>query len=377
MAGRLAAGELSASPAGRSGFRCGIATAVDEAAIRRLLRENPTRGTISLSFEREPDYFRGAQLGGAVEQTIVAYDGEQLVCLGRCTSRPGWINGQRHRIAYLSELRLDAPARGRVSILRRGYAFFRELHAGAPASFYFTSIAADNLPARRLLERGLPGLPRYSFLTEFVTLVIPARMGGPGAEANSAPATGEELAAFLNADGKSRQLATAWDDAHLIALAAHGLRREDFTVIRAEGRIVAAAALWDQRPFRQVVIRGYGPILSRTRPVLNLLARVCGRPVLPEVNSVIAQAFVSPLAVAPGHESALPRLLGALRHTAARRGLSFLTLGFAAADPQLAVARRHCAARAYLSRLYRVEWPGEPAALTLDGRCFGPDVSFL
>lgn len=377
MAGSLVVGELSAPPAVRSGVRCAVATAADEAAIRRLLRGNPMRGAISLSFEREPDYFRGAQLGGAEEQTIVAYDEDQLVCTGRCTVRPGWINGQRRRVAYLGELRLDAMARGRISILRRGYAFFHALHPNSPGSFFYTSISADNQPARRLLERGLPGLPRYSFLTEFVTLVIPTRKSKARAEPDPAPATYGELAAFLNQDGQRHHLAVAWDEAHLLALAAHGLRREDFQFIRVDRHIVAAAALWDQRAFRQIVIRGYAPFLARARPVLNFFARACGRPALPDVNSVLAQAFVSPLAVAPGYDSALPVLLAALSHEAARRGLSFLTLGFAAADPRLAVVRRHVSARAYLSRLYRVDWPGESAEPKLDSRHFGPEVSFL
>ena len=56
MAGPAAASELST--------RFAVATRDDDAAIRRLLRENPMRGAVSVGFEREPDYFRGGEIAG-------------------------------------------------------------------------------------------------------------------------------------------------------------------------------------------------------------------------------------------------------------------------------------------------------------------------
>jgi hypothetical protein len=65
----------------------------------------------------------------------------------------------------------------------------RELHNSLGVRLYLTSIASDNVVARRLLERGLPGMPTYRPLCEFVTLVfrrvrngefhkVPARVRG-------------------------------------------------------------------------------------------------------------------------------------------------------------------------------------------------------
>ena len=149
-----------------------VATAADDAALRRLLRENPMRGAMSVAFEREPDFFRGAGLAGADEQTIVAHENERLVCMGRCVWRDCWVNGRATRTGYLGELRLDHAARGRFGILRDGYRFFRELARDDAAELYFTSIAADNERARRLLESGARGLPTYKFLAELDTLLV-------------------------------------------------------------------------------------------------------------------------------------------------------------------------------------------------------------
>src|SRR5437762_6320955 len=113
-------GQLIAPVASR--VRFALATAADDPAIRRLLRENPMRGAIALSFEREPDYFHGAYTG-TDDQTILAFDGDQLICMGRCSVRMRYLNGEIRRDGYLADLRLDAAAQGRFDILRRGYKF--------------------------------------------------------------------------------------------------------------------------------------------------------------------------------------------------------------------------------------------------------------
>src|SRR3954468_386160 len=104
MAGTTLTRQLST----RRSFGCSVAEASDDVAIRRLLRENPMPGPISISLEREPNYFRGANIAGGTDVTIVGRSGSQLRCLGRCTQRESWLNGAAKRVGYLAELRLDA-----------------------------------------------------------------------------------------------------------------------------------------------------------------------------------------------------------------------------------------------------------------------------
>src|ERR1041385_1087841 len=170
MAGHLLERELTTAPARR--VRFSVATRADDADIRRLLRDNPMPGQISLSLEREPDYFADAALPEEERQTIVARMGGGIVCLGSCALRQRFVNGRPRRVGYLGGLRLDASVAGRFDILRRGYQFFRELQTDAPAAFYFTSIAADNHRAQKFLERGLAGMPAYEFIGEFVALLL-------------------------------------------------------------------------------------------------------------------------------------------------------------------------------------------------------------
>jgi hypothetical protein len=139
----------------------------------------------------------------------------------------------------------------------------------------------------------------------------------------------------------------------------------------------SSAAIWDQRNFKQAVIRGYGKGLAQFRPLFNLWARLANQPRLPAISSVLANAFVSHLAL-PDSESALNELIAKLALVAKRRGIELLTLGFSVNDPKLHILRRNFRCREYRSRIYVVRWPDVGgAANELDGRVLAPEIALL
>ncbi len=359
--------------------RFAVATETDEAAIRRLLRSNPMRGAISLSLEREPDYFDGSNLAGGNDQTIVAFANSQLVSVGRCTQRECWLNGAARNVGYLSELRLDATARGRFGILREGYKFLHALQRENRADLYFTSIAEDNERARRLFENGAHGLPQYGFLAELDTLLIAIPRRQRSAKLHVEIATPQHIPDMLRVLNSQRhQLATVWTAERLLALENHGLPLHRFLLARDGGEIIACGALWDQRQFRQTVIRGYSRALRVVRPVVNFLSHIIATPRLPPVDSALAHAFLSPLSVMSCAETILPDFIEAFFPFAARHGVEFLTLALPSTDARLPALRRRFSTRTWRSRLYRVDWPDRvPLKLEEAGTAFLPDVALL
>lgn len=357
--------------------RFGVATRADDAAIRRLLRENPMRGAVTVGFEREPDYFRGANLAGGEDQTIVAYSNSRLVCMGRCTRRECWVDGHARRVGYLAELRLDATARGRFAILRDGYRFFHEQQCNETVDLFFTSIAADNDRAVSLLERGARGLPTYLFLQEVDTLLVavPRHPRAPTLRVEVAIRDRiPDLVRMLNAG--RHNLSPVWTAERLQALEHHGLPLSRFLVALDGNEVIACGALWDQREFRQTIIRGYSRPLAIARPVINLASHVLGKPGLPRAGSVLAHAFLSPFALETTAEAALPDFIAAFFPLAARCGVEFVTLALPTTDSRLPALRRRFAARTWRSRLYQVSWPDDlPVELCCGPRL--PEVALL
>ncbi|MDB5292936.1 MAG: hypothetical protein JWL69_4177, partial [Phycisphaerales bacterium] len=96
MDGTAAAGELTAAGEDLEGggIRFTIASAAHDAGIRRLLRDNPMRGQISVSMERESSYFGAARIEGPAHRTIVALDEGRVICAGGVSVRERFINGR-------------------------------------------------------------------------------------------------------------------------------------------------------------------------------------------------------------------------------------------------------------------------------------------
>jgi hypothetical protein len=340
MAGAVLARELSAGSVTFS-----LAEECDDAGIRALLRNNPMRGRISISLEREPNYFADADWPGQTKQTIIARETGRIVCVGACTAQNRFANGVSRRVGYLGGLRLDESCAGRFDILRRGYEFFRELQEDDPADFYFTSIASDNERARRFLQRGFKGMPKYEFVGEFVTLVLSTRRWS------------RRLDYGQNND-EPKQFAPCWGADELSKLKGFGFHQ-----------ISAGAGVWDQRAFKQTVVRDYASPIRQMRGAINLLNWVTGAPTLPPVGKQLSMAFGFGVAAAN---------VDALIREARRLGAKMLITGFDARDSRLDVIRKEFRCREYRSRIYVVRWPGIGAGVDdLDGRLLGPEVALL
>jgi hypothetical protein len=387
MDGTSTTSQLVACEAERasSGIRFELATPAHDASLRRLLRDNPMSGSISVSLEREPSFFAAVALEGPNHQTIVGFEGDRFVGAGSISERQRFVNGQPMRVGYLGGLRLDKSFRGRFSWIRQGYEQFHKLHSAGGPPIYLTSIVADNLPARRFLEKGLRGMPTYRHLGDFVTLIIGHRsrlFRSSLAARHHVYAKGfrimqgsnelrSDLLELLDRHNRAYQFAPAWSAAEIDC--------DKFSVVcSSDGAPVACAALWDQRTIKQSVVRGYSGHLLWSRHLINAAATCVGMPRLPRVGTPISYAFVSHMAAHADQPEFAECLIALLQEMACARGIDYLTFGLDSCDPRLAHLRKVFHPREYVSRIYAVYWEdGAVFAQSLDSRVLGPEVAIL
>lgn len=389
---------VTAAPRLADGFA--LASTDDDADVRALLRRMVMPGAVSVAFTREPDYFAGEGLAGAHDRTLVHRHDGRLEGVARLSTNTLHRSGHAARLGYLGELRMAPDASHRAQILRDGYACLHEYVQEEALDACFTSIATDNVRARRVLEHGRRfGLPAYRPMADLVTVLLPVgRVEYPSASVAPSPDR-DELTAFLSEQSRAAHLTLTWDALRWQQLAEHGITPADFRVVRARGTtgpIVAAGAVWDQRAFRQTVVVAYDGTLRWTRPLVNTLAAAGLAPALPAPGTVLAHGAILGLSVDHEHEArasdvrsrasvwtALLRLLSA---DAARRGLAWLMVTRDRLDPQLASLRDQArlssripaSTREYHTNLYAVEWPGQEASSDAwDGRPFRPEVALL
>jgi hypothetical protein len=180
-----------------------------------------------------------------------------------------------------------------------------------------------------------------------------------------------ELPALLDWHARvagQHQLAPALDGAMVRRVGA-----EHFFVVGARERYLALAALWDQRPFRQVVARRYRHGLRWAVPAYNLYAKAARRIPLPLEGSQLEQVFIAFLAIDPDSRQKAALMRELVADLLARSPAPVVSLGLRDADP-LREAVATFKPMQYPAIVYAVEIDG-PAEL--DGRPVLPEVALL
>ena len=363
-----------------------LASERDDPDLRRLLRENPIPGSISLSFEREPCYFDASHVEGEFHQTIVARESDSgaVIAFGNRSVRPLFVNGRIQEIGYMSQLRVH-PKYGKGMYLARGLAGgfrkYRELHADGRAPFYLMSVIEDNLSARRLLTSSLHGYPQVREYTRLFTyavypmrrkrdLPLPPSMRIVRGE----DAYAQAIVNCLNRNNACKQFAPYWTCDSLFRLC---LSPADFFLALEGGHVVGCLACWDQSAFKQTVVRGYSGSLRRWRRVINFFSRFGILPYFPEPNSTLRHSYACHLAIDDDNRAIFDALLRNVYNYNLEQKYSYFMIGLAESNP----LRKNVEAYrplTYISQIYLVDWnDNDVLSAKPDERIPAPEIALL
>ncbi len=356
-------------------YRFELAHPADDAAIRRLLRENPVPGQLALTYEREPSYWDGCSVFGHVCQTLVArsVDSGEVVGLATRSLRTLFVNGEPEEVGYIGGLRVDQHHRGRW-LVPLGFRLFHDLHSDGKATGYLTTIIEGNAEAEGLLvEKARRHYPAYRALDRLLTLALVIRRPKRFSPATFEVLGGDEvelheIVAFLQREGRRKQFFPVYGEADFLGERTRGFDPADFVVACQGNAIVGVMGLWDQSAYKQTVVHAYGDKLQRAKALYNAGARVLGARPLTEIGQPIHFAYASFVCVADDDPVIFRGLLHALYNRAAERAYSFVMLGLCGRHPLISTAQQWLHLP-YASTLYTVCWQGDEAWHTgLDGR---------
>lgn len=367
----------------------GLATSSDDADLLRLMRQNVMPGRVSLGLECEPSFFDAFSIEGYRGQILVAREPHsgRIVGMGARSVRSVNVNGRVMNVGYLSHLRIDSEHRRRSRLRTAGFALARALRREDEAPFDLTCILADNLPARRLFAAAprVRGLPNYVEYDRLVTLAIATRRGARQSglsaikiEAGSIKWLGE-IVACLNRNNRRFQFASCWTIEDLLSKErSRGLRPEDFHIALESGRVVGVVARWDQRTFKQLVVRDYAPGLRRWRTLVNCLSPLTRLPPLPAIGEPVNSVFLSHVAIDNDDPAVALALIEDARREALARGHHLLMMGLSKRHPLLPPICRTIAHRACESIFYIVNWTNERELVEeFDARVPHPEIATL
>lgn len=365
-----------------------VATQEDDPEMRQLLRENPLPGRLQVTFEREPDFFIGAAVEGPYNQTIIARDRElgHIVGMVSRSIREVYCNGRPDTLGYYSQMRIAAGYRSwrrAMSIVGRK---LQEFHQDGRTSRYLNSVVADNIPARRLLTAGIPGLPRLHEYARFHTLAILApstRKQLPLPDGTTlvrgAASHIPELLDCLRRNGLRYQFSPVWTEETLFhPQHTPGLSPQDFWLAFRENRMIGCLGVWDQLHFKQTVLRGYDGWLARYWRLINTCTRLIRFPQLPQPNTPVRYCFASHLAVDEDAPDVFLPLFRKIHNDVITRGYRTLMLGLPEDHPFLRLVKKSYVHLDYASQFYLSNWESEASPLgSLDDRLPGVEACLL
>ena len=363
-----------------------LAIPADDEPLRRLLRENPIPGSLSLTFEREPCYFDASAIEGPFHQTIVAREKDtgQVIAFGNRSVRKLFLNGHPQDIGYMSQLRVH-PDYGKGLYLARGLAGgfkkYHELHEDGCTPFYLMSVIEDNLPAKRLLTSGLPEYPHAKeYARMFTYAIYPVRQKRaldlpPSLQlVRASDKYADRIVDCLNRNGARKQFAPYWTRDSLFA---SNLSQSDFFVVLNRECVVACLACWDQNAFKQTVVRGYSGALARWRKLLNMFSFLGGWPHLPEPNTTLRYSYASHLAIDDNDPIIFDALVRAVYNYNLEQKYRYFMLGLAESNPFRKVVEAYRPWK-YISQIYLAAWEdGDDAVAQVDSRLPALEIAIL
>lgn len=348
-------------------IRYDLATSADDADIRALLREHAMPSWVSMVATREPSFFAGRDHFGR-EWAVLARRDQALVGMYTCCEQPVFLNGAETELGYLGGLRVVPRYRHRLSVLRDGYASLVRLSPQGRRGLCFSAIACDNRPARRILEAGLPALPRYRAINDFVTLALPqSRAQALGLWR---PALAEDMAALCRCYNHQ---AAGYQFAPVLTPERAARTGARFYLLDGHAGPQAVMALWDQRAYKQVRAQAYRPPLGWLLPLYNAYARLTRRIPLPAIGQLLDQTYLAFFALAPHCQ---PSLIDLVADALALCPTAVLTLGLHGTHPCLPQLESAFCPAQYRTRIYAVDFSSEPVP-ELDGRPAQPEVALL
>ena len=138
----------------------------------------------------------------------------------------------------------------------------------------------------------------------------------------------------MNEYGKNHQFYPNWT---IDTLFHHdytpGLKESDMLIARNKDKIVGCMAMWDQRAFRQTIVRGYQNGLSRVTWLVNSTARIFGYPQLPRTNAELKSCFISHVAIEGNDPEIFKMLLIHCHNTLIESEVEYMVVGFSDLHP--------------------------------------------
>ncbi len=311
-----------------------------EMGIKALCRI-PVSGDISLTLEREPNYYAGACIQTEEPEIYVCtriVDG--LVCgVFNIGFRRLFYQGKIVKVRYLCDLRIH-PDYQKSTLLYRIVKFVNQFELvanGLPAQ---TVVFADNLKMVQMINsRAKKNMdaPFYHhagiLVTNMLTLKRQVKMPD-NIETRTATARDMPMMQdFWFAEASKLNYFPFYDFTELGKPYYYGLSCHNFYLAFQGQALVGICGTWNQKDIKQTRIKGYSRAFQFAKPFYNLYAGIMGKPKLPNAGSIANYLGLHSILIKNREPAIFAALLSAITAAAKDGNYEYLLFALAKNDP--------------------------------------------
>ncbi|MDX1589266.1 MAG: hypothetical protein R3296_10020 [Oleiphilaceae bacterium] len=356
-------------------FQVRPAEAGDNEKILRLLANNPQSGSVSLAFERSPDYFNGAHVSCEHPDVYVltpqpgqGQAEDRILGIFNIGHRRLYVDGQPRKVHYVHDVRLEPDVRGGEALMACYDEAREQLCHDDLAQ---TVVLSDNIPVLRAISKKREGLPDIFSTADIETSLISGlntqARGCSGLHIRQANRLDiPRMQALVEEEGARRQFFPCYDFQALLSGDPYyfGLRVEDYWLAFDGEALKGMVAVWDQKEIRQTRVVRYSPMIALARPFYNLWCRFSGAMQLPPSGQCFDYLMLHTVLIRDHEPLVLRDLLGHLQQRY-RRDYHAMVCGLCTVDP-LREALKGFTRRTLMSYQFLGDWHGRDPRENLD-----------
>jgi hypothetical protein len=260
-------------------FQIRRAVQEDSKALLTLINDTPQEGSISLNFERSPNFFHATETTTSEPEVWLMEDNneQRLAASFSIGKRYVYVNGEKQLTRYGNDLRIHQDYKGGRTLFR----LFKKYRELMQDEWMQTVILEENKASIDTVGSGRLSLPNYHEAGKLVTHMIAlnqkvAPVKHTIRRANTSDINVMQI--FFDTYAKKKQFYPCYDFSKIESNNSYyrNLNLNSYYLCFDDEELVAVAGVWDQKEFKQTRFLSYHGNMKVLRHINNFSSKLFG-----------------------------------------------------------------------------------------------------
>lgn len=264
----------------------------DAKEILDIIEETDYQGMISLLNTRRPDPIKSYFTESNEVYICVCRDMliNKIIGLGICSVYNLYVNGKKERVGYLHSLRLKSEYTKKFKIFIKAYDYLHSILKDKNIKYFYNTVLEDNKYYQNLIQKKSKLIPQHKFVGDYEVYILGTKYKKTDDSYNLRKIEQHDMTNlnnFIKENSKNLAFFPALKIENLSDKIIGDLKTSDiYGLFDDENILVAIASTWNQKDYKQYIVKGYGGILKYLQPFMKFIS-ILGYPELPKLNNAV------------------------------------------------------------------------------------------